>query len=217
MVLPHNLLRRQPVAKVSNKAKAKLYEQQISLLDMIVDSLGNDAVAWGKYVDSTLPDCTVIDGEVKAKVTSNIAIHYMRYFRDSVFSGVTPSTAVLTPIAEFFDRYLSDNSGLLTLDESFQLTHKARVGNPLKQEKWLQNKMLILLAMWLQRKLASLKGQKLSIENAAGKVIEEWGLEADAEALKKAYIQFEGDKHNEGGYYPATPEVILDLEKGYMA
>lgn len=214
MALQRNQRRGQLVAKVSDKAKARMYEQQIALLDMIVDLLKQDAATLGKYVDSTLPDYTVIEGEITARNTSNIAIHYMRDFRDCVYSGITPSAAILTSIAEFFDRYLSDESGLLSLDESFKLTHKARIGSPLKQERWLQNKMLVLLAMWLHIKLAKLKGTRLSIENAAGKVIEEWELEADAEALKKSYSQFELDKHNEGGYYPATPEVIRDLEKG---
>ena len=202
------------MAKVSDKAKSKLYEQQIMLLGMIVESHTQDTVTWKKYVDSTLPHLTVTDGEVSAKTTDNITIHYMRYFRDCVYAGITPSAAILTSIAESFDRYLSDDSGLLTLDEGFKLIHKARLGNPLKQERWLQNKVIVLLAMWLQRKLATLRGQKLSIENAAGRIIEEWNLEVDAEALKKSYIHFELDRHNENDYYPATPEVISDLEKG---
>jgi hypothetical protein len=202
------------MAEISNEAKIELYKQQIALLEMIVNVTKEQPTVWGKYVDSVLPYATITDGEFEVRDETNIAIRYMRYFRDSVFSGVTPSVEILASIAEFFDKYLNDDSGMLTLDESFKLRHKARIGNPIKQKKWLQNKATILMAMWLQRKLATLRGQKLSIENAAGKIIEEWDLEADAEALKKEYTKSEIDKIHENDYYPARPEVILDLEKG---
>lgn len=198
---------------VSNDAKIKLYEQQIALLDVIADATSEHQTAWEQYVDSTFPNLTITEGKIEVLPSTNVALTHMRHFRDSVFSGVTPSAEVLALVAASFDKYLNDFSGTLTLDESFSLSHKSRVGSPLKQEKWLHKKITILLAMWLERKLAELNGYKLSIENAAAKITEDWGLDADPESLKKEYIRYKLDQQNEG-YFPAIPEVFKDLEKG---
>ncbi len=204
-----------PKKQASDKAKANLFRQQIILLDMVEELTKGDDAGWESYFHSVAPEFLLLEEKPGKKATRNLSITFMRYFRDSVCSGATPSAAVLIHVAECFDKYLNDDSGMLSLDEAFKLSHRPRLGNPIKQEQWLQNKMTILLAMWLQRKINELKGNKLSIENAAGIIIDKWNLDEDAESLKKAYIKSKIDKEYEGRYYPPTSEVIRDLENAF--
>jgi hypothetical protein len=198
------------MAKVPDNAKTALLEQQISLLDMIVEENPEGSIEWKKYVESAFPEFFIIDGKAKKEDQTNISLKYMRCFRDSVFSGITPSATILAHIAEAFDKYL--NSGLdLELEQCFSLSSKPNIGSPIAQEYWVHDKATVLFAMKIKRKIAKLKEQRLSIENAAASVIEDWNLEADAEALKKYYISNGIDKQT----WPTLPETVFDLEKAY--
>lgn len=48
--------------------------------------------------------------------------------------------------------------------------------------------------MWSMRHAATLEGGLLSIEDAAGEVINKLGLDLDEDALKKSYIEMKADE-----------------------
>ena len=202
--------------KVSNKAKASLIEQQLSLVD-VVDKLTNENDSlWESYRLSSNDEYWEDERWIKKESKENIAADHIKVISDMVFAGITPPADVLIPIAEYFAKYRAPSS-TMTLDECFKLKHKPKIGNPIKQQEWIENKAAVLMAIGVLRKIFELKGKKLSIENAATMVIEKWNLEADAEALKKGYIKLGVD--NSFGDHDFTPikDALADMERVFEA
>lgn len=209
---------KQPMGKseISEKAIVSLLKQQIALLDAIEQSALLSDADWRDYSYSTFPHAHVTEErKVEQKTSYNLAIDFMKQYRDSVFLGITPSAMILMRIAEYFDRYLSDDSGKLSLDEAFKLKHRPKIGSPIKQKKWLLNKASIATGMWIQKTISKLKGDEISILEAAGIIINKWNLPADEESLKKEYKNLGTAKLAKRGLYSSVEEEIKDLEEAF--
>jgi hypothetical protein len=124
---------------------------------------------------------------------SNDTIGVIRQFSLLVDNGITPPAHILVAVAKGFREYLKSES-LASLDVAFHLKPKQRVGHPLKHRKERETRARILYQIWCLRREAKSNGEKLSIENAAGKIInllERTDLTEDG--LKKDYIAMDID------------------------
>jgi len=122
------------------------------------------------------------------------AIDIIRQFFLCVNKGVTPPAHILAVVANGFEKYLSAAEAI-TLDSALNLKPKQRVGHPLTHRKEREERGRICYQMWCLRHDAKLKGETLSIENAAGQVINQLGSTTLTEdMLKKDYINIKADE-----------------------
>lgn len=191
---------------VSDEAKISLYMQQGTLIDVIDSMLTKSG--WLDYFYSTVSEFNPY--QTQPQDYENAALDLMKVFRDSIFLGVTPPAVILIYLAQFFDRYLKD-SGTLSLDEAFKLKGRNKIGHPLKIRQQEQHEAAIFFGITILRKLKS-----LSIEAAAGEIIDSWGIEAHETVLKKKYIKFRKNSEKSGNSLEwsgeLTPELIEYLE-----
>jgi hypothetical protein len=120
------------------------------------------------------------------------AIEVFMHFVSLVSEGVTPPAIVLAAVAKGFRTYLTD--GNMSIDECFNLKPKQGVGHPIKYRAEQAKKRQLTYKMWLIRKESIKKGKKISIENAAAKVIDEYSLKLQTDALKKQYTNQNADE-----------------------
>jgi hypothetical protein len=81
----------------------------------------------------------------------------------------------------------------MSIDECFNLRPKVGVGHPIKYRANQAKKRRLTYKMWLIRKEAIKNGKRISIENAAFKVIEEFDLKLKTDALEKQYKKQKAD------------------------
>lgn len=75
----------------------------------------------------------------------------------------------------------------MSLDEAFDLKPKQKTGHPLKDRLRKESNGRLFYMMWCTRTQNRKDGLVLSIEDAAGAVIDALNLEIDSETLKKYY------------------------------
>ena len=131
-------------------------------------------------------------------VKTDDAIDVIRQFTLLVKAGITPPPNILVAVALSFGKYISA-SGELSLDVAFNLKPKQRVGHPLTHRKEKEERGRICYLMWCLRHSAKLNGETLSIEDAAGKVINQLDqTELSEDVLKKDYIKIRADEIFDG-------------------
>jgi hypothetical protein len=113
------------------------------------------------------------------------SIDVMRQFVSLVDKGITPNALILAAVAKGFRDYLSD--GANTLDFSFNLKTKQRVGHPLKHRAERELKGRIAYLIWSMREDAKSRGDSISVETAAGVLINELDLPFTEETLTREY------------------------------
>ncbi len=124
----------------------------------------------------------------------NDAIDIIRQFFLCVNKGITPPAHILAVVASGFEKYISAPEAM-SLDSALNLKPKQRVGHPLTHRKEKEYRGRICYQMWCLRYDAELKGETLSIEKAAGKVINQLGSTTLTEdILKKDYINLKADE-----------------------
>jgi hypothetical protein len=120
-------------------------------------------------------------------------IDVIRQFVALVDKGITPPAIILAAAAKGFREYIHA-AGNKTLDVAFNLKSKQGVGHPLVHRAFREKRARIVYLMWSMRHAATLEGGLLSIEDAAGEVINKLGLDLDEDALKKSYIEMKADE-----------------------
>lgn len=119
-------------------------------------------------------------------------IGVIRQFVALVDKGITPPPHILASVAAGFRVYL-DGSGGKSLDQAFCLKPKQRIGHPLAHRAEKEKRGQIAYVMWCLRREAELRGELLSIENAASAVINRFNLRYQEDTLKKDYIEMRAD------------------------
>lgn len=113
-------------------------------------------------------------------------IDLIRQFQLMTFLGLTPKTNLLVGVATCFKKYI-DSEGKMSLDEAFGLKPKRKTGHPLKDRLKKESNGRLFYMMWCTRAQTRKDGHVLSIEDAAGAVIDALNLKIDSETLKKYY------------------------------
>lgn len=122
------------------------------------------------------------------------SIDVIRQFTLCIKQGVTPPAKLLIAVANRFDKYLNAKPAE-SLDTSFDLRPKQRVGHPLKHRATKEERGRIVYFMYCLRRSEKLNGNDLSIENAAGRAINQLGLlDLTEDALKKDYLTMNADE-----------------------
>lgn len=139
---------------------------------------------------------------------ANDAIGVIRQFVALVDTGITPPPHILAAVSSRFRGYKEANGGL-SLDEAFGLSRKQRIGHPLKHRAEVEKRGKIIHLMWILRQEKMLSGNDISIEDAAGEIINLYGLDLSEDTLKKAYIKKNADKIF-GDFYATLRDVFSD-------
>ena len=113
------------------------------------------------------------------------SIDVIRQFVALIDQGITPNAIVLAAVSNSFKKYISTENK--TLDDCFNLKKKQSVGHPLKHRKEKEQRGRILFLIWCIRDDAKNRGETISIESAAGQVINELNLDDNEGALAKEY------------------------------
>lgn len=122
--------------------------------------------------------------------------------------GITPPPNILVSVAAGIREYLNA-AGKVSLDESFRLKPKQRVGHPLTHRAEKERKAQIAYVMWCLRREAMLRGDRLSIEDAASEAINRFNLPYQEDVLKKNYIELNAEE-----VFSQAAEVIDDFRSG---
>ncbi len=130
-------------------------------------------------------------------------------FTQLIKNGITPPSNVLLILAERFADYLERET--ISLDEAFCLKKKQRVGHPIKHQKAQQKRKHLLYAIWCLRKQNQNKGVALSIEDAAGEIINRLGADVEQEMLKTEYIRAKTQDILDGAYNALPDEVKASM------
>ncbi len=120
------------------------------------------------------------------------SIDAIRTYVACVSKGITPPAATLSSIGASLQRYL-ESAGRISLDDAFRLRRKQRSGHRLTQKLEYERRSEFAYAMWHLREKAKSQNKPISIETAAGQVIEYLGLQLTEETLKKHYIAIDAD------------------------
>ena len=121
------------------------------------------------------------------------ALDQLEAFRALIYEGLIPPPSILIPIAEALDDHFKAN-GALSLDAAFELKPKQKLGHPISAKENKTERGRIHNDMWLIRKSEQLVGRTVSIEEAAGRVINNRNLAISEDALKKSYINSDVDR-----------------------
>jgi len=140
-----------------------------------------------------------------AENAGNNPLDVIQAFTNCIFNGVTPPPNILTQIAENFAAYLDAETN--TLDYSFDLSPIQKSGHPIKHRKERSGRGNLLFAMWVERKRAKEEGKRLSVDDAAEKVLSSVdNVEITFEALAKDYYSSKCDEIFEQFF-----KAIIDL------
>jgi len=120
------------------------------------------------------------------------SIDVIRQFTLLVEKGITPPASILNALANHFKHYLKKEP-FDSLDAAFNLKRKQSVGHPLDHRLAIEERGRIIYFMWDLRYQATLNGEKLSIESAAGKAINKYGLKVSESVLEKNYVDMKAD------------------------
>lgn len=157
------------------------------------------------------PERKTADNALKAQslisshVTLDDSIDAIRHYVVCVTKGITPAAAILAHIGVSLRRYL-DAEGALSLDQAFGLENRQRVGHPLPRRIESDRRSQAAYAMWQLRDEAAAKGESLSIEAAAGQVINALGLTLSEETLRKHYSTIDAD-----GIFGAFRDAMIGI------
>lgn len=135
-------------------------------------------------------------------------IGVIRQFVALIDLGITPPPNILVPVAAGFRAYLNA-AGKMSLDESFRLKPKQRVGHPLMHRTEKEKKAQAAYVMWCLRREATLRGDRLSIEDAASEAINRFDLPYQEDVLKKNYIELNAEE-----VFSQAAEAIDDFRSG---
>jgi hypothetical protein len=136
------------------------------------------------------------------------AIDVIRQYTLLVEKGVTPPPHILIAIAKAFGKYIRQKPRE-SLDVVFNLKRKQRVGHPLDHRATREERGRFAYLMWSMRQEARQNGDTISIEEAAGEIINRLNLESRGisdDSLKKDYIALKADE-----VFGRAMEVILEL------
>ena len=126
-------------------------------------------------------------------VNTDDSIDIIRQFTLLVEKGITPPAVILSAIASSFRVYMQQDP-FDSLDYAFNLKRKQSVGHPLKHRSSKEKRGRIVYLIWCLRHKAKLENKILSIENAAGELINQMNLDLTEDALKKDYITMNADE-----------------------
>lgn len=125
-------------------------------------------------------------------VKTNDSIDVIRQFTLLVEKGITPPASILNTLAIHFRHYLAAEPHI-SLDVAFNLKPKQSVGHPLDHRSATEERGRVIYFMWCLRHQAKLNNEKLSIEKAAGKAVNEFNLVASEDVLVKNYVDMKAD------------------------
>lgn len=159
-------------ASIRDEAKSLLTQQQTILDVHRFNHARSDEQMWARIREMTASDSEPIS--------------FVTAFRDCVYAGLTPNANVLAMVAKSFDRYLRAN-GNLSLDAAFSLKSIQRVGHPITKARRDARNAQVNWMVFKKRREAEARGAPISIERAAGEVINELNLSDTEEAIAKRY------------------------------
>lgn len=167
--------------------------QSLELEETWLDKRPKDASEISRFMHVEM--AKLADGNLEA----------IQSFVQLIKMGITPPSNVLLILAEGFADYLERET--ISLDEAFDLKKKQRVGHPIKHQRAQHERRHLLYAMWCLRKQNQNKGVALSIEDAAGEIINRLGADVEQEMLKTEYIRAKTQDILDGAYNALPDEV----------
>jgi hypothetical protein len=125
---------------------------------------------------------------VSSEVSESDMLGTLRAFARCVFSGTTPPTYALILVAESIGRYF-DARGETTLDQAFNLAPVQKAGHPITARQRRAKLDRLCFQMWQLRKASERSGKRLSIEAAAGEIVNRYDLTESEDTLKSHYVK----------------------------
>lgn len=131
----------------------------------------------------------LIEGHLRRFPLAESPLEIIESFVSPIMNGHIPSTDNLVFVADGFLKYLGA-AGAISLDEAFGLNPRQSSGNPSRRRVKDNKRAFLHLAMWKLRAAAQADGQPISIESAAGEVInrfDSFAREFGQDGLAKSY------------------------------